>query len=95
MDGGGDVGQVQNVIQRQDGGLLAGVALFCNQGRTEGAHNAGNVRAGGLHPGDLLEGTENGLIVEGAALDHHMTAEVSGVGELDDLVEGVFDDGIG
>ena len=95
VDGGGGVGQVQDVVQGQHGGLLAGIALPGDEGRAEGAHDAGNIGAGGFHPGDLFEGPQDGLVVEGAALDHNVAAQVGGVGQFNDLVEGVLDDGVG
>ena len=71
------------------------VALPRHQRRAERAHNAGNVGAGGLHAGDLLKGAKHRLIVERAALHHDVSAKVGGVGQLDDLVKGVLDDGVG
>ena len=71
------------------------VALPRHQRRAERAHNAGNVGAGGFHSGDLLKGAKHRLIVERAALHHDVSAKVGGVCQLDDLVKGILDDGVG
>ena len=71
------------------------VALPRHQRRAERAHNAGNVGAGSFHSGDFLKGAKHRLIVERAALHHDVFAQVGGVGQLDDLVKGVLDDGVG
>ena len=71
------------------------VAFPRHQRRAEGAHDAGYIGAGGLHTGDFLKGAKHRLVVEGAALHHDVFAQVGGVGQLDDLVKGVFDDGVG
>ena len=89
------VGQIQNVIQGQHGGFLPGVVAPGHQRRAKRAHEAGNVRAGGVHAGNFLKGPQHRLIVEGAALHHDVAAQILRGGQLDDLVQGVFDDGIG
>ncbi len=71
------------------------IALPRHQRRTEGTHDAGNIGAGGLHAGDLFKGAEHRLVVERAALHHDVSAKVGGVCQLDDLVQGIFDDGVG
>ena len=93
--GGGGVGQTQNVVQGKGGAFLTVAALPRHQRRAERAHNAGNVGAGSFHSGDFLKGAKHRLVVEGAALHHDVFAQVGGVGQLDDLVKGVFDDGVG
>ena len=71
------------------------VTLPRYQRRTEGTHNAGNVGAGSLHTGDFLKGAKHRLVVERAALHHDVFAQVGGVCQLDDLVKGILDDGVG
>ena len=66
-----------------------------DQRGAEGAHDPGDVRADDLNPGDLFKRPEHGPVIEGAALHDDVGAELRGVGELDDLVEGVLDDRIG
>ena len=70
------------------------VALSCNQSRTEGTHDTGDVRADCLTAGDLLKAAENRIVVEGTALHDHVFSEVGGIGDLDNLKQGVFDDGV-
>ena len=71
------------------------VALPRHQRRAKGTHDAGNIGAGGLHAGNLLKGAKHRLVVEGAALHHDVSAKVGGVCQLDDLVKGILDDGVG
>ena len=44
--------------------------------------------------GDLLKTAENRIVVEGTALHDHVFSEVGGVGNLDNLKQGIFDDGV-
>ena len=71
------------------------IAFPRHQRRAKGTHDAGNIGAGGLHAGNLLKGAKHRLVVEGAALHHDVFAQVGGVCQLDDLVKGVLDDGVG
>ena len=71
------------------------IALPRHQRRAKGTHDAGNIGAGGLHAGNLLKGAKHRLIVERAALHHDVSAKVGGVCQLDDLVKGILDDGVG
>ena len=93
--GGGGVGQIQNVVQGKGSAFLTVIAFPRHQRRAKGTHDAGNIGAGGLHAGNLLKGAKHRLIVERAALHHDVSAKVGGVGQLDDLVKGVFYDGVG
>ena len=93
--GGGGVGQIQNVVQGKGGAFLTVIAFPRHQRRAKGTHDAGNIGAGGLHAGNLLKGAKHRLIVERAALHHDVSAKVGGVCQLDDLVKGILDDGVG
>ena len=88
---GGAVAQRKDLGDGQHGGGLARVAFSRQQRRPERAHDAGDVRAYGLRAGQLLKGPEDRLVMEGAALHHHMLAQRLGAGELDDLEQRVFD----
>ena len=92
--GSGGICQVQGLLQGQHSALLTPEAFFRDQRRAEGAHDSGNVRANGLDPRNLLKGPQHSLIVEGTSLNHHMASQLLGAGQLDDLVKGVFDDGV-
>ena len=70
------------------------VALPGDEGSAEGAHDTGDIRADGLAVGDLLKAAENGIIIEGTALDDNIFAQLCGGRHLDDLEQGVFDDGV-
>ena len=93
--GGGGVAELHDLLQGQHAALLTLVPLPGDQRRAEGPHNAGNIRAGDLYPGDLLQGAQHRLVIEGAALHHDVPPQLGRVGQLDDLIQGVFDDGIG
>ena len=65
------------------------VGLVGGQGRTEGAHEAGDVGTHHLTTGEDLEGAQDGVVEEGAALDGDALPQLGGVLELNDLVQGV------
>ena len=73
-----------------DSGAVAG-----EKGRAVGAHRAGDVRSDDVAPGEQLEGAQGGVGHEGAALDHAVLADLVEVAQLDDLEQGVLDDGVG
>ena len=89
------IGQVQDVVQRKHTAFLPRIVAPGNQSRAEGPHQAGNVRAGGVHAGDFLKSPEHRLIVEGSALNNDVFSQILGGSQLNDLVQGVFDDRIG
>ena len=72
--------------------LSAVIALAGDQSRAEGAHNAGDVGTCDLPARDGLHTAQNGIIIEGAALDDDIFAQLGGVGDLDNLEEGILDD---
>ena len=88
-------GQGGDGVKIQRGSRLAAVAVAGNQRRAESAHQPGDIRTHRVHAGDALESAQHRLIVEGAALHHDVLAQLAGVGQLDDLEQGVFDDGVG
>ena len=93
--GPGGIGKVHNLFQRQHGSPLAVVVASGNQRRTKGAHEPRNIRTDDLCPGNQFKGPQHRLIMEGAALDYNVTAQLSGRAELDNLEQGVFDNGVG
>ena len=85
--------EVFDLVEGEHSRLLsAGIALAGDQSCAEGAHNAGDVRTCDLSAGDGLHTAQNGVIIEGAALDDDISAQLGGIGDLDDLEEGIFDD---
>ena len=93
--GRGLVGELLDLLKREHCALLPVVAVAREQCRAERAHDARNVGAGDLRAGDALECAQHGLVEERAALHDDVRAQLARVGELDDLVERVFDDGVG
>ena len=89
------VGQIEDLIEREHRRLLPAVVPPGEERRTERAHHARDVRAGDVRPGDLLERAQDGLVVERPTLHDDVMSQLLGGGELDDLIERVFDDGIG
>ena len=65
-----------------------------NEGGTEGTHNAGNVRSDRLTVGDFFKGAKHRIVVKGTALYHDVVSKLGSVGNLDDLKQCVFDDGV-
>ena len=88
-------GEVRDVLGRKDGrGAVGAGAIAGEQGRTVGAHTAGDVGAHGVNTGELLKRTQRGVGHKGAALDDHLIADLLGVAQLNDLEQGILDDGI-
>ena len=89
-------GEVRDVLGRKDGRSAVGAgAIAGEQGRTVGAHAAGDVGTYGMNAGELLKCAQRGIGHKGAALDDHLAADLLGVAQLNDLEQGVLDDGIG
>ena len=81
--------------ERKHRGLLPMVVAAGDQRRAERAHESRNVGTDCLRAGDPLKRAQHSLVVKGAALHDNVRAKLTRVGELDDLIERVFDDGIG
>ena len=89
-------GKVRDVLGRKNGrGAVGAGAIAGEQGRTVGAHAAGDVGTHGMNAGELLKCAQRGIGHKGAALDDHLAADLLGVAQLNDLEQGVLDDGIG
>ena len=89
-------GKVRDVLGRKDGrGAIGAGAIAGEQGRTIGAHAACDVGTHGMNAGELLKRAQRGVGHKGAALDDHLAADLLGVAQLNDLEQGVLDDGIG
>ena len=75
---GGGVGKADDPVQRKHGGLLrVEVIPFPGDQRSaEGAHDPGNIRPDGVAAGDLFKAPQYGIVVEGAALYHHIFSQV-------------------
>ena len=89
------VAEIENLGRAEHGALAAFVSLPCYQRSAKCAHDAGNIGANGLRSRHSFEGAENGFIIKCAALNNYVAAKLRGVGELDNLEKGVFDNGVG
>ena len=63
--------------------------------RTVSAHKAGNIGANNLAAGQQLECAKHRVIEESSTLDNDAFAQIRGVLELDDLVQGITHDRVG
>ena len=89
-------GEVRDVLGRKDGrGAVSAGAIAGEQGRTVSAHAAGDVGTHGVNARELLKRAQCGIGHKGAALDDHLVADLLGVAQLNDLEQGILDDGIG
>ena len=89
-------GEVRDVLGRQDGrGAVGAGAIAGEQGRTVGAHAAGDVGTHGVNARELLKRAQRSIGHKGAALDDHLAADLLGIAQLNDLEQGILDDGIG
>ena len=89
-------GKVRDVLGRKNGrGAVGTSAIAGEQGRTIGAHAAGDVGTHGVHAGELLKRAQRGIGHKGAALNNHLAADLLGIAQLNDLEQGVLDNGIG
>ena len=89
-------GEVRDILGRKDGrGAVDAGAIAGEQGRTVGTHAAGDVGAHGVNAGKLLKRAQRGIGHKGTALDDHLAADLLGIAQLNDLEQGVLDDGVG
>ena len=89
-------GEVRDVLGGKNGrGAVGAGAIAGEQGRTVGAHTAGDVGTHGMNAGELLKRAQRGIGHKGAALDDHLAADFLGVAQLNNLEQGILDDGIG
>ena len=63
--------------------------------RTVSAHESGDIGANNLAAGEQLECAKNRVIEESSTLDNDAFAQIRGVLELDDLVQGITHDRVG
>ena len=93
--GRGLVRELLDLLKREHCALLPVVAVAREQCRAERAHDARDVGTRDLRAGDALKRAQHGLVEECAALYDDVRAELARVGELDDLIKSVLDDGVG
>ena len=89
-------GKVRDVLGRKNGrGAVGAGAIAGEQGRTVGAHAAGDVGTHGMNAGELLKRAQRGVGHKGAALNDHLAADLLGIAQLNNLEQGILNDGIG
>ena len=93
--GRGLVRELLDLLKREHCALLPVVAVAREQCRAERAHDARDVGTRDLRARDALKRAQHGLVEECAALYDDVRAELARVGELDDLIKSVLDDGVG
>src|SRR5699024_7611226 len=75
-----------DVVDREHSRALAVcISLAGDQSRPESAHDTGNVRTYSLAVCDFLKTSQNGIIVEGTALNDNMVPELRRAGHFDYL----------
>ena len=89
-----DLEVVDLLAGEQPGGAVRPGAVAGEKGGAVGTHRAGDVRADDVAAGEQLEGAQGGVGHEGAALDHAVLPDLVEVAQLDDLEQGVLDDGV-
>ena len=72
-----------------------GIVFPGDQRSPEGTHQPGDVGPHYVLIGNLLEGAQHRVIVEGTALDNDILAQILGIMHLDNLLQGVLDNRIG
>ena len=82
------MGKLRQFLRGEYAGLLQPHGA---QRRAVSAHQSGDVRADDVAPQFALEGAQYGVVVERAALHHHIAPQFVGGTGADDLVDGVFD----
>ena len=93
---GGGVLQAVDLINGKHGSFFTLLIAFpCDQSGTEGTHDSGDIRADSLTVGNFLKTAENRVIVEGTTLYNDVFSKLGSIGNLDNFVEGVFDNGVG
>ena len=86
-------GKIQDLFDGKHGRLFAwSIAFSGNEGCAEGTHDPCNIGTDGLAAGDPFKASENGIVVEGAALYNNTPAQIAGTGDLDHLEQSVFND---
>ena len=83
------------LFAREQRGAGGGFVFFGDERRAERSHETGDVQTQHFAAETEFQGAKQGVVLEGAALRDDVFAEFFRAGNLDDLVEGVLDHGIG
>ena len=89
-------GDLFQFLRRDEGGAVGlGAAVLRDEGHAVRAHEAGDIRAHHVPAEELFQRAEHCVIVEGAALNDHLVAQLGHIAEAHHFIEGVLDDGVG
>ena len=92
----GGIFQLINLVDREHRCLFSClITLSCDQSRTEGSHDSGDIRTDCFTAGNLFEASKYRVIIEGTALHHNMSAKLCRIRHLDNLVKSILDNRIG
>ena len=90
------IGKGFQFLRRHQGGYMAfGAGVLRNEGDAVGSHEACHIGTDDMAVQQFFQRPEHGVVVEGAALHYHLISQVRRLAEADNLVEGIFDDGVG
>ena len=91
--GGGEF-QMLDLVKAKHGRSLAFVTFPCDQRSAEGAHDTGNIGTYSFTVRNLFEGTQYGIVIEGATLNYDMLTQFGSIRYLDHLKQCVLDNRI-
>ena len=89
-----DLQVVDGLAVKQGGYAVNTCAVAGEKSGAVGTHNACNVWTDDVSAGEQLKCAERCVGHEGAALDNTVLTNLAEVAELDDLEQGVLDDGV-
>ena len=89
-----DLQVVDGLAVKQGGYAVNACAVAGEKSGAVGTHNACNVRTDNVSTGEQLKGTERCVGHEGTTLNNAVLANLAEVAKLDDLEQGVLDDGV-
>ena len=91
----GFVFKLLNLVVRKDGrDKTFCIIISCDKSSTESTHDTCYIRSCSSSAGNKLEGTQNGVIVEGSALNDYLFTELFRICKLDNLEKSVLDNRI-
>ena len=85
------IGQTAHLLQRQHGRGLVIIAFPRQQRSAEGPHDPRDIRTHDLTPCQLFKRAQDCLVVECTALHDNVRSKIIGIGQLDHLVQRIFD----
>ena len=89
-----DLQVVDGLAVKQGGYAVNACAVAGEKSGAVGTHDACNVGTDDVSAGEQLKGTKRCIGHEGTALNNAVLANLAEVAELDDLEQGILDDGV-